>query len=292
MKKYIFAALTLLVISIWTAPADCAAARKQDKVIKVLAIGNSFSEDSIEQNLWQIANSQGVKMVVANMYIGGCSIDRHHQNIVDNKHDYRYCKIDVNGKKVRKGGVSLSDVIADEQWDYVSIQQVSQEAGRPQSYGNLEAVVGWIRANAPQAEVVFHQTWAYSPNSSHGGFIHYGKNQGYMYTQVVNVTHEQANKVGIKRIIPTGTALQDARTSHLGKDLTRDGFHMSKDFGRYMAACTWFEALTGMRVKPGAYIPDGKEDGTLKLNPEDAPIAWEAAHKANRHPYEVHRIRK
>ncbi|MBP9998161.1 MAG: DUF4886 domain-containing protein, partial [Bacteroidales bacterium] len=42
-----------------------------DKVIKLLAIGNSFSEDSIEQNLWQIANNQGVDMVIGNMYIGG-----------------------------------------------------------------------------------------------------------------------------------------------------------------------------------------------------------------------------
>lgn len=259
----------------------------KDKVIKVLAIGNSFSEDSIEQNLWQIAHDQGVDMVIGNMYIGGCSIDRHYKNITEDIPDYRYCKITVDGRRQWTKSSHLKDVIGDEDWDYVSIQQVSQDAGMPDTYSHLKEVVDWIHANAPTAEVVFHQTWAYGPESSHSGFARYDRDQMKMYQTVVSVSREQARKAGIKKIIPTGTALQDARTTRLGSDLTRDGFHMSKGFGRYLAACTWFETLTGRNVTRNSYVPDGSEKGTEAISPEDAVIARRAAHQAVAAPFKI-----
>lgn len=39
------------------------------KVVKILAIGNSFSEDAIEQNLHELADADGVKTIIANLYI-------------------------------------------------------------------------------------------------------------------------------------------------------------------------------------------------------------------------------
>ena len=97
-------------------------------------------------------------MVIGNMYIGGCSVDRHYKNITEDIPDYRYCKITADGNRQWFKSSHLKDVIKDEAWDFVSIQQVSQDAGMPGTYAHLQEVVDWIRANAPQAEVVFHQT--------------------------------------------------------------------------------------------------------------------------------------
>ena len=44
--------------------------------MKVLAIGNSFSEDATRY-LHDIAKADGVALEVANLYIGGCPLDRH-----------------------------------------------------------------------------------------------------------------------------------------------------------------------------------------------------------------------
>ena len=41
------------------------------KVIKVLAIGNSFSEDAVEQYLYEMARAQGYSLVIGNAYISG-----------------------------------------------------------------------------------------------------------------------------------------------------------------------------------------------------------------------------
>ena len=49
----------------------------QAKVLKVLAIGNSFSQDAVEQYLYELAAAQGDSLIIGNAYIGGCPIERH-----------------------------------------------------------------------------------------------------------------------------------------------------------------------------------------------------------------------
>ena len=51
------------------------------KELKVLAIGNSFSVDAVEQNLYELAKANGDRIVIGNMHIGGCSLERHYLNL-------------------------------------------------------------------------------------------------------------------------------------------------------------------------------------------------------------------
>ena len=68
----------------------CVVSLPAQKVLKVLAIGNSFSVDAIEQNLYELAHAQGDSLVIGNAYIGGCTIDRHWENTYNGKTDYSY----------------------------------------------------------------------------------------------------------------------------------------------------------------------------------------------------------
>ena len=71
------------------------------KVIKVLAIGNSFSQDGVEQYLYELAEAQGDSLIIGNAYIGGCSIDRHYENLLTGKAEYEYRKV-VGGIRSNK----------------------------------------------------------------------------------------------------------------------------------------------------------------------------------------------
>ena len=55
--------------------------------MRILTIGNSFSEDATRY-LSQIAKAQGVNFEVVNLMIGGCSLERHYRNMLDDKKDY------------------------------------------------------------------------------------------------------------------------------------------------------------------------------------------------------------
>ena len=277
MKKILLALSLVLVCSLsWAAKPD---------TLKVLAIGNSFSEDAIEQHLSALARAEGLNVIICNMYIGGCSIERHVDNLRHNKPEYRYRKFDVDGKMTEKWNYTLETVLAEEEWDYVSLQQVSQSSGMPESYVLLPELVEYVKARVPEdAVLMFHQTWAYAPKSNHGGFVNYDKDQMKMYNAIVKTVNQEAPKVGIKHIVPSGTAIQNARTSALGQDLTRDGFHLSFAHGRYIASCAWLESVLGVNPVGNKYCPEG-------MTPEECKLAQKAAHKAVKKPSKVTKIK-
>ena len=55
--------------------------------MRILTIGNSFSEDATRY-LAQIARTEGENFEVVNLMIGGCSLERHYRNMLDDKKDY------------------------------------------------------------------------------------------------------------------------------------------------------------------------------------------------------------
>lgn len=253
--------------------------------VKILAIGNSFSEDAVEEHLSGLIRAEGLEVILCNMYIGGCSIERHVNNLRDNKPDYRYRKFDVDGTMTEEYGYTLERVLAEEDWDFVSVQQASHFSGQPESYALLPELVEYVRARVPEdAVIMFHQTWAYSPDSTHSQFYRYDNDQMKMYNAIVATVMQEVPKSGIELIIPAGTAIQNARTSHLGNDLTSDGYHLSRPHGRYIASCTWLEAVLGVNPLGNTYCPEG-------MTAKDCRTAQKAAHKAVRRPFRITRIK-
>ena len=272
--KRILAIITLAVL--------CIAAGAKERTIKVLAIGNSFSWDAVEQNLHQIAAADGTTLVIGNMYIGGCSIDRHVRNLKADLPEYRYMKISADGSKKVTEPFRLSQAIFDEEWDVVTVQQSSPLSGKPESYGQLSELVDWIRRNAPQAKILFHQTWAYAVGADHPAFKDYGCDQKKMYGDIVSTVLQECGSAGIDGIIPCGTAIQYAREASGDYDFTRDGYHMGLGKGRYTLACTWYEAISGRSIRGNSYLPDGSEEGTAAVSEEERRLIQRAVHRACR----------
>lgn len=79
----------------------------QQKTVRILAIGNSFSQDAVEQYLHELAEAEGISTIIGNMFIGGCSLERHVKNARENAPAYAYRKIGTDGKKREKGKMSL-----------------------------------------------------------------------------------------------------------------------------------------------------------------------------------------
>ena len=77
--------------------------------MNILAIGNSFSQDATHY-LAGLAAADGTVMRVYNLYIGGCSLERHWQNIEGDRRDYQY---QLNGRKTDRY-VSIGEVLAEE----------------------------------------------------------------------------------------------------------------------------------------------------------------------------------
>lgn len=245
------------------------------ETIRILAIGNSFSQDAAESYLDDLAKADGVRLIVGNMYIGGCSLETHWNNALGNLAAYSYRKI-TEGDTVVLASQTLRTAIADEDWDVITFQQVSHTSGQLSTYfPYLTNLVQYVKSLAtnPNVKLAMHQTWAYASNSTHSGFANYNNNQEQMYRAIVETVNNAAAQVGVDIIIPAGTAIQNARSSYVGDNFCRDGYHLSYGIGRYTAACTWYEKLLNRPVVGNTYKPVGMSDVEVE-------IAQYAAHYA------------
>ena len=105
-----------------------------------------------------------------------------------------------------------------------------------------------------------------------------------MYRAIVRASGQAMRTEPIALLIPSGTAIQNARTSSYGDTMNRDGFHLDLLYGRYTAACTWFAVLFRRKVEGNPYAPKG-------MTPQQVQISQWAADAAARHPYEVTEIK-
>jgi hypothetical protein len=253
-----------------------------DNTIRILAIGNSFSEDAVEQYLYELANTEGIELIIGNMYIGGCTIKTHLNNALNNTPAYEYRKV-VQGVKTNTSAKRISDALADEPWDYISLQQASPNSGQYATFAaDLPALVNYVKntIQTHQYKLILHQTWAYAQNSTHSGFANYNTNQLTMYNAIVDAVWKAAQLVGIDTIVPSGTAIQNGRTTYVGDNFNRDGYHLNYYVGRYTVACTWFEKLFGKNVIGNSWCPP-------MLTRDLANLAQHAAHYAVLEPTSI-----
>ncbi|MEO6681747.1 MAG: DUF4886 domain-containing protein, partial [Ginsengibacter sp.] len=257
--------------------------KKGDGITRILAIGNSFSEDAIESYLYNIAKAAGEKVIIGNLYIGGASLDMHWQNAQNNSAAYDFRKIDADGKKTNKPNTSIQAALTAENWDYISFQQVSNNSGQfPTFQTPLPNLYNFVKGKATNvnAKYVLHQTWAYAQNSTHDGFVNYGNDQMTMYSAIVNAYSQAKSLINADLVIPVGTAIQNGRTSLIEDKFTRDGYHLDENVGRYTAALTWFETIFNKSAVGNLFKPNSVTD-------YHARVAQHAAHFAVQKPNEV-----
>ena len=254
--------------------------------LKILAIGNSFSEDAMAY-LYGVLKDAGIENVmIANLKKNGCTLDQHYSYMTDDSAAYTFSTPNpstgnmVNDSVLRtaKYGIEYDD------WDYITIQQGSHHSGVESSFSHLGEIVSYInRYKADHTKIYWHLTWAYQQNSSHSGFANYGNSQSKMYDAIISaVKNTVLQNQDIKGIIPSGTSVQNLRTSVLGDTLTRDGYHLSHGIGRYTAALTWLAAFTDCDISEIDYFPSSYPEVEQYL-----PHIKDAVKKAIAKPYEV-----
>lgn len=242
--------------------------------MKILSIGNSFSVDA-QRYVLHFAKAGNNDIMLGNLYIGGCTLDRHCENMRSGLPAYEYFK---NNESF--GYASLLTGLKDEDWDYITLQQGSHFSGIWDTYEpHLSELAAYVKNICPKAELIIHETWAYEYNSTHGAFVNYNKDRNEMHACLHECYYKAAETLGV-RLIPVGDAVQTARAIPLfdpeqgGTPLSRDGFHLGWRLGRYLAGAVWYEFFTGKDVRENDFTPvDMEYLGTVNGVIQQKPIA-------------------
>ena len=228
------------------------------KSIKILAIGNSFSDNALKY-LPILAKELGIEeIVVGKLYRGSCSIDRHWTD-AQAGNSYERFDLNLGDGWVRYTGsqATLNYALTLYDWDIITMQQVSSTSGVPSSLGNLQNLIDYVNARKtnPNAKLYWHMTWAYSQFTAHSGFANYNNDQLTMYNAIVNTTKDCILTNGsFAGVIPAGTAVQNYRGNDTNNKVIEngyitvsDGYHL-KNYSEVLVAMTWLRTLTGLSL--------------------------------------------
>lgn len=202
------------------------------KPLKVLMIGNSFSICVLNE-MPNVAKAMGLELDLCSLYIGGCSLERHWQNVckpesapyavgwnyggVKQAADAPVAKIvrdtQVEHWKTKKmvpfKGGNIPEALKADKWDIVTLQQASHFSWKPATYHPFgDDLVKKIKELAPQAKIVMQETWSYTPWD--GRLAKWGIDQNEMYAKLRDAYGSFAKQHSLD-VIPVGTAVQKWR---------------------------------------------------------------------------------
>ena len=249
--------------------------------MKVLCIGNSFSIDAVENNLVELAAERGIDLTVGNLYIGGCSLERHALNMRGDSavYSYRLMKQDKAQQMFTRevtDSVSILQALASDEWDVVTMQQASHYSGQWFTYEPwLSELIDSVRLHIQdKTKIYWYMTWAYQQDAKHPAFVpNYNGSQAYMYDEILGCNRQVLANHPFDGFIPGGIAVQQARATKLGDTFCRDGYHLSYTCGRYLMACLWLEVLTGQSAVGCTFMPEG-------MTAEERRIVQQVTHRA------------
>lgn len=214
--------------------------------LKILFIGSSFGVDTINY-VGDIAHSYNFNIVIGNLYVGASGI-KDYITFYESDRKISYYKWGLNATVWENGTSTVKEALSDEAWDFVIIQNGAYQSADESTYwdqdekGNITKNYVSLFADIidrcclfSNPVICFNMTWAYSVyhtlSSSQGSkdkWLSFGINQKQrqlgMYTELCRLAQKVLQHCPkIKFVIPSGTAVQNARGTFLRTDTTIQG---------------------------------------------------------------------
>ena len=208
--------------------------------MNILAIGNSFSQDATRY-VHAIARSIGQKWNTANLYIGGCPLEKHFRNM-----HTEACAYELQWNGTNTGFyVSLREALLSRSWDIITLQQASHYSAFYDTYQPyLNELAAYVRSLCPKAKLYIHQTWAYEANSQKLESVAFPTPDA-MFAAVEKAYDQAAADISADGIIPSGKLMLQL-SEHT--PVHRDTYHASLGIGRLALGLLWYAVLSGQSV--------------------------------------------
>lgn len=242
--------------------------------LRVLAIGNSFTEDAM-QYMNGMVKASGIddeRLIICSLTEGSSSFETWASK------DYDLMAVQLRteaGSASMKTKGSFREVL-NQNWDLIVIQQASDLSYKWESFSYMKLLEEKLLSCCVNPSVCLGYQLVWSHGESEMPYVLEGN---------IACCRKMMRRYGADVIIPTGVAIQNARNTRLNdnKYLTRDYWHLNEGIGRYIATATWFERIIepvfGVSVIDNACLPQGD------YSKEDAMLARQCAMKAIADPF-------
>lgn len=205
--------------------------------IKLLAIGNSFAINELIYTPFLLKEIlPKVNFTLGILHVGSSSLEAHWNNAKKDTAVYQYLEYSNSMKSwSSKTNQKTKDILNKNDWNYVTLQQVSSSAPNYETYQPyLDSLLNYLAENKPGITPLWTLTHAYADGYSSKDYPHDCVSDD-MYYNIVDAALSVINNTTIERLIPYGTAVQNARKTRLTeyggenkdfKQLTYEGQHL------------------------------------------------------------------
>lgn len=268
-------------------PGKSSGGGSDSKPLKVLSIGNSYSNDTFWM-LKDIAQSAGKELTVGVAHLSGGTLQQMWDAINNDKTITAYNKWTPSSGHKQNNNASPRVIIVDEPWDFIFFQQASTQSMNYDTFQPyLKNIANYVQNNATNSKVRYgiNMIW---PRPVSNSSIGTPEKQLEVYNDIVDAYQKAAFDTDLEVFVPTGTAIMNGRNNDyladISNELTRDGSHLDEGIGRYLAAMTVFITLySDHGIGSVSYKPSGVNDYHLYL-------AKVAAQKAVIEPFKVTKV--
>ena len=298
MKKRLLSASTLIALVVQLIGCMPVAAAAPTKIPKFLILGNSFARDAMDE-FHHVLKAEGVKeYTIGYLFHEACTLEMHAGYAKSGEKQYSYRKVTNEMSAWDKPANyphTMLDGVLDEPWDYIFLQGATVDVAERETYQDLDFLLEYLKEHATNPNVKFgwHMTWAfagtfYEQRPTWGKYFdeRFQRNPQLMFKGIAEAVQAEVLSRPFSIVIPSGTAIENARTSHKGDVMQRDdGYHLNT-FGKLIAAYCWYSALTGEPVKSIKHIPSSLPYG-LTVSERDKAMIVEAVNNAVKTPYAI-----
>ncbi len=264
------------------------------EIRSILLIGNSSCYYWCDE-LYAMAKAAGMELYVANLYISGCPIQTHVENLEQDLPYKQYIIHDKNGKRIETDNTTLKMALEERQWDAISLQQAySTSVYTSVAIANVltnkgaKQIYDFVKQQQPDAQLFWHQTWIAQARDLTGtdlnpqGWIDSAEKQNERHEIVRENAFQICHENQVSRV-PVGDAWQIARADErIGDTLCNKNPAGETDYihdgeaggGQYLNACVWFEVLTQKSCIGNAFRP------AYSLSEEKIVLLQQIAHAA------------
>lgn len=232
--------------------------------MKVLIIGNDLTSEMIGY-LPRLAKESGKELLLANLTLKNCSIERHYRNYTDEAEVYTYeTYLPGITEKMSPDGIALHEAVEDDDWDLICFIQNPSLGGVRESYKPyLDELAAYCSLMHPEARLALAEPWAYESGFASAEFEKaYGSDSGEMYQKIVSSCVSAAGEAEIGEIIKIGSAWNAAHGADPDILLTKDGV-TPNEAGRFLSSLCIYKSVFG--EMPGGYIPDEINETTAEF---------------------------
>lgn len=298
-----------------TEPAPTTMDWTKKDTLKVLTLGHSLTVDA-NHMLALVAAAEGYTgLTVGTLYYSGCPLYRHVQFIKSDAPEYALYisdSADASAPPERLSDVTISQAVRHLDWDIIVMQGGGFELTKDSTFqdGNIQFIQKFVNENKYNQDAIFawHMPWAFATmpdlqakytaggNPYITGYAPFGNDRLALY-KAFTATVEKfiMTDETFQFLIPTGTAIENAMSSYLTEyDLIRDYAHAT-DYGRLIAAYTWYcklrgvEQLTELKLTtiPKAFFKSTQSTEDRALTEMEQKLLLESVNNALKTPLAV-----